>query len=254
MKAAGLDIGSRTIKLVVIGDGGGLVSSSLLDTTPDVTTDCRRLLGGVSFDALVVTGYGRSLAEVEFDAPSVTEIKAFARGAEAVCPGCRTVLDIGGQDTKAIALDGKGRPIKFEMNDRCAAGAGRFIEIMAAALKYELNEFGPAALRSAANIALNSMCTVFAESEVIGLMTRGIRREDIAGAVHRAIMRRTVGMLRQVSVHLPMVFAGGAARNPCLVALLEDAVGTKVCVPDDPQMVGALGAALIAEPRMSRQA
>jgi (R)-2-hydroxyacyl-CoA dehydratese activating ATPase len=246
MKAAGLDIGSRTVKLVIVRDGGEVVSSSRLDTTPSVTADCRRLLDGASFDALVVTGYGRSLAEVEFDAPSITEIKAFARGAEAVCPGCRTVLDIGGQDTKAIALDGAGRPIKFEMNDRCAAGAGRFIEIMASALKYDLDEFGPAAVRGTAEITLNSMCTVFAESEVVGLMTRGISREDIAGAVHRAIMRRTLGMLRQVSVQPPLVFAGGAARNPCLVALLEEAVGCKVFVPGDPQMIGALGAALIA--------
>ena len=251
MQAAGLDIGSRTVKLVVLDGEGKTVSSSCLDTTPTVSADCRRLLEGVSFDSLVVTGYGRSLAEVEFDAPSITEIKAFARGAEAVCPGCRTVLDIGGQDTKAIAIDGAGRPTRFEMNDRCAAGAGRFLEIMAAALNYRVDEFGAAAQAATGEIVLSSMCTVFAESEVIGLMTRGIRREEIAGAVHRAIMRRTIGMLRQVSIQPPLVFAGGAARNPCLVSLLEEAAGCKACVPEDPQTVGALGAALIAAGRTS---
>ena len=247
MRAAGLDIGSRTVELVTVeGPDGEVVSSVRIDTTPRVASDCARLLGETAFERLVVTGYGRSLAEVEFDAPTVTEIKAFARGAHAVCPGCRTVLDIGGQDTKAIAVDGRGKPTKFEMNDRCAAGAGRFLEMMAAALGYELPDFGPAALDGRDDVQLSSMCAVFAESEVIGLLTRGRPREVIARAVHRAILKRTVAMLQRVSVEPPVVFAGGAAMNHCLAAFLREAVGEGVFVPDDPQMVGALGAALIA--------
>jgi predicted CoA-substrate-specific enzyme activase len=247
VRAAGLDIGSRTIELVVVdGADGDVVSSTRADTTPDVATDCRRLVAATSFDRLVVTGYGRALAEVTFDAESITEIKALARGAHAVCPGCRTVLDIGGQDTKAVTLDGSGKVTRFEMNDRCAAGAGRFLEIMAEALGYDLNEFGAAALKGSAGLQLSSMCAVFAESEVIGLMTRGCSREEIARAVHEAILRRTVGMLEEVSAQAPIVFAGGAARNPGLVAGLEESLGQSILIPQDPQMVSALGAALIA--------
>lgn len=186
------------------------------------------------------------MAEVEFDAPSVTEIKAFARGAQAVHPGCSTVLDIGGQDTKAICLDGKGRVTKFEMNDRCAAGAGRFLEVMAAALDYDLPEFGLAASEGRDQVQLSSMCTVFAESEVIGLVTRGSNREDIARAVHRAILKRTVGILERVGARPPLVFAGGAAKNSCLLNLLSGGLGYDAHVPDQPEMVGALGAAILA--------
>ena len=247
MRTAGLDIGSRTIKLVVLDSSTDrLVSSAQAETTPHVGADCQRLLGGSRHDSLVVTGYGRALAEVEFDARSVTEIKAFARGAESLLPGCHTVVDIGGQDTKAIALNGSGRVVKFEMNDRCAAGAGRFLEIMAKALDYDLNEFGVAALEGRDRLQLSSMCAVFAESEVIGLMTRGSAREDIARAVHQAIIKRTVGMLGRIGAQTPMMFAGGAANNPCLAVLLKQALGEPVHIPEQPQMVGALGAALLA--------
>lgn len=247
MLAAGLDIGSRTTELVTIDGGKGQVLSAReIETTPDVESDCRRLLERVSFDRIVVTGYGRALAEVSFGFPSVTEIKAYARGARAVLPACRTVLDIGGQDTKAIALDGAGRPVRFEMNDRCAAGAGRFLEMIAAALRYGIPEFGPAALSGKEGVQISSMCAVFAESEVIGLMTRGIRREDIALAVHEAIASRVAGMLVRVTIQPPIVFAGGAARNRCLVRLIEEKISSGIFVPEQPQMVGALGAALLA--------
>ena len=190
MRAAGLDIGSRTVELVVVEEGG-VVSSQRVDTTPRVEADCERLLAGASYDRLMVTGYGRALAEVKFGADSVTEIKAHARGAHALFPGCRTVLDIGGQDTKVIALDGRGRVLKFEMNDRCAAGAGKFLEMMARALAYHLPGFGAAGLRGADTVRLSSMCAVFAESEVVGLVTRGERPEDIARAVHHSVARRS---------------------------------------------------------------
>jgi len=132
------------------------------------------------------------------------------------------------------------------MNDRCAAGAGRFLEMMARALGYEISEFGAGALEGREGVRLNSMCAVFAESEVVSLMTRGERREDIARAVHQAIARRSGAMLARVSAEPPVVFAGGAARNPCLARMLEEALGRPLLVPDDPQMVGALGAALLA--------
>jgi predicted CoA-substrate-specific enzyme activase len=246
MRSAGIDIGSRTIEVIAI-ENGRVVSALQMDTTHDLLSACECLLGKVEFDRLIATGYGRSLAEIAFDAPTVTEIKAFARGARTLFPSCRSVLDIGGQDTKAIALDEEGRPVRFEMNDRCAAGTGRFLEVMARALDYDLDQFGEAALRAANEIQLSSMCTVFAESEVTGLLTKGGRREDIARAVHTSVLNRTVSLLGRVGTQHPVVFAGGVARNPCLREMIEAALGKPVMIPEDPQMVGAYGAALIAE-------
>lgn len=245
MRTAGLDIGSRTAKLVVL-EGGEVVSARRLETTPSVQDDCRRLLDSERYDRLVVTGYGRAVAEVAFDAPSVTEIKAFARGASALFPGCRALLDVGGQDTKAVALDGNGRAVRFEMNDKCAAGAGRFLEIMAQALKLPLEAFGEEALAGAGAVRLSSMCAVFAESEVVGLVTRGTARADIARAVHEAVAGRAVALLRRVGVEGEVVFGGGGAKNRCLVVLVGAALGRPPRVPPDAQMVAAHGAALIA--------
>jgi predicted CoA-substrate-specific enzyme activase len=247
MWTAGLDIGSRSIELVVTDPSTGAVSAAMeAETTPDVEAVCRGMIDQVSFDRLIVTGYGRALAEVAFGYPSVTEIKAYARGAEAAFPGCRTVLDIGGQDTKVIALDGSGRAVNFEMNDRCAAGTGRFLEMTAAALKYDLVEFGEGALSGNDTVQISSMCAVFAESEVIGLLTRGARRRDIALAVHRAIATRAAVMMARLGPKRPVVFGGGAARNRCLARLIEDALKCELWIPQKPHMLGALGAALLA--------
>ena len=248
--AVGLDIGSRTIERVVLGPDGTVASRALVPTTPDLQVECERLLSGLPREGLVVTGYGRALAEVSFGARSVTELKAHARGACHVFPGCRLVLDIGGQDMKGMALDASGRVVRFEMNDRCAAGAGRFLEIMAAALGYSLESFGAAALEGAEGIRLNSMCAVFAESEVVGLVTRGRPRADIARAVHRQIAGRAAALLHRLGpLAGPVVFTGGVARNPCMVAMLAESLSLEVRVPDDPQMMGALGAALLVAER-----
>jgi (R)-2-hydroxyacyl-CoA dehydratese activating ATPase len=249
MRAAGLDIGSRTVEFVIVDEGGAVVAAERFDTTPAVEHECAHLLRAGGFDALLVTGYGRALAELRFAATTVTEIRAHARGAWALSPGCATVLDIGGQDTKVIALDAEGRVTRFEMNDRCAAGAGRFLEMMASALGYSISDFGSAALAGADTVRLSSMCAVFAESEVVGLVTQGRRREDIARAVHEAIHRRTIGMIQRIQAAGPLVFTGGAARNPCLVRLIETELKHPVHVPERPEMVGAYGAALLAAER-----
>jgi predicted CoA-substrate-specific enzyme activase len=247
MRTAGLDIGSRSIELVVIDSSSGDGLAALeAETTPEVAAVCRAMIDQASFDRLIVTGYGRALAEVAFGFPSVTEIKAYARGAQDLFPGCQTVLDIGGQDTKVIALDGSGRAVNFEMNDRCAAGTGRFLEMTARALQYDLAEFGNEALSGNEGMHISSMCAVFAESEVIGLLTRGARRQDIALAVHRAIATRAGSMLARVGIRPPVVFAGGAARNPCLVRLIGSLLQCELLVPPYPHRLGALGAALIA--------
>lgn len=245
MRSAGLDIGSRTIELVIVEEGE-IVSYRIADTGHDPRSACDGLLARERFDRLVATGYGRGLAEIEFDAPTVTEIKGHAVGAGYLFPGCRTVLDIGGQDTKVIGLSGDGRASRFEMNDRCAAGTGRFLEVMAAALRYKIDELGPAALASTGETKINSMCTVFAESEVISLLTKGSNRGDIARGLHVAIVDRTAAMVSRVSSAEPIVFSGGGALNVCLRAMLEERLKVTLSVPENPQIVGALGAALIA--------
>jgi predicted CoA-substrate-specific enzyme activase len=245
MRTAGIDIGSRTIKLVTV-EGGKIVNTFLSDTTHDPLEQCKKLMEQASFDRILATGYGRHFFETYYDVPTVTEIKAFARGAKALFPGCRTILDIGGQDTKAIALNERGNVSKFEMNDRCAAGTGMFLEVIAKTLGYHLEEFGEEALNAEGNIQINSMCTVFAQSEVTSLLARRQKREDIARGIHIAILNRTLSLMKRVSTTPDIVFAGGVAKNPCLKYLLSDALGYEVKVPENPQMVGAFGTALIA--------
>ncbi len=245
MRTAGIDIGSRTIKLVTV-EGEEIIFSLIVDTTHDPLEQCKRLMGQTHFDRILATGYGRHLFEIQFDVPTVTEIKAFARGVKTLFPCGRTILDIGGQDTKAIALDGDGRVAKFEMNDRCAAGTGIFMELMAKTLGYEMEAFGREALKAQDKVQINSMCTVFAQSEVTSLLAKGQRREDIALGIHVAILNRTLSLMKRVSTAPEIVFAGGVARNPCLRFLLEETLGKEIRVPHDPQMVGAYGAALIA--------
>jgi (R)-2-hydroxyacyl-CoA dehydratese activating ATPase len=250
MRVAGLDIGSRSVELVVVDtENGAIVHAREIPTGPRVADDCRALVEEARFERLLATGYGRTLAEVSFGYPTVTEIKAYARGAHAVHPGCRTVLDVGGQDTKVIALDAAGRALRFEMNDRCAAGAGRFLEMIAVALQCDIDALGPTALQGSPGTRISSMCAVFAESEVVGLMTKGSRREDIAWAAHDALVRRIVSQIMRVGGEPPVLFAGGAARNPCLRRLVEERTGRDLFVPPSPQMIGALGAALLAAGR-----
>jgi len=252
MKTAGIDIGSRTVKLVTIG-GERILHVFISDTTHDPLEQCERLMAQTSFDRILATGYGRHFLETHFNVSTVTEIKAFARGAKAIFSNCRTILDIGGQDTKAIALDEKGNVSKFEMNDRCAAGTGMFLEVIAKSLGYEMEEFGKEALKADGNVQINSMCTVFAQSEVTSLLARRQKREDIARGIHMAILNRTLSLLKRVSTTPDIIFAGGVAKNPCLKYLLSDALGFEVKVPEDPQMVGAYGAAIIAQETIDKR-
>lgn len=245
MRFAGIDIGSRTIELVVLNERG-IVDTKQADSGVDPMGRAKELLEGVQYDRIMATGYGRHLFELSFDAPTVTEIKAYAVGVRALFPGVRTILDIGGQDSKAIAVNDAGKVAKFEMNDRCAAGTGKFLEIMANSLGYNLDEFGPDALKAKKDIQISNMCTVFAESEATSLLAKGEDRQDIALGLHRSVVRRAAGMLKRVSVEEPIVFAGGVARNVCMRRLLEKALEKKIAVPENPQMVGAYGAALLA--------
>ena len=245
-RIAGIDIGSRSIELVVLR-GPAVSFHAKVSTTFDPKGQCEALLKLAEFDRIVATGYGRKLFASSFQdlqASTITEIQAYALGARHLFPQARTVLDIGGQDTKVIALGGDGKVTKFEMNDRCAAGTGKFLEFMATALQIPLEEFGHFALRSDKRIQINSMCTVFAESEATSLMARGESPENIAMGLHLAIVQRTLAMLRRVGLESPIVFAGGVAHNACVRKLLEEQMQEEVIVPGEPDMVGSLGAAL----------
>lgn len=243
MQNAGIDIGSRTVKLVVVEDDR-IIYSRKADSSYDPYSVCCELVKGVDYDTIIATGYGRHMFGERFGSPVISEIKAFATGARFLFPDCFAILDIGGQDTKTISLDENGRVVKFEMNDRCSAGTGRFLEIMASALSYPMSEFGEAALQAERAENINSMCTVFAESEVISLLTSGVGREEVALGIHKAITQRALSMLGRLPFLRGLVFAGGVAYNRCVSQLLSDRLGIPLLIPPEPQIVGALGAAI----------
>lgn len=244
---AGIDIGSRTIEVVVVDESGSVVESVQADTGFDPMAESRRLTESLEYDEIMATGYGRNLFEINFESPTVTEIKAHATGALSLHDRTTTVIDIGGQDSKVIALFENGKVKKFEMNDRCAAGTGKFLEIMARALGYEIDEFGAEALKAEQGVDISSMCTVFAESEVTSLIAQGRDRREIALGLHKSVVRRVTGMVKRVSPEGDILFTGGVANNPCILALLRESLGREIVIPESPQMVGALGAALLRQ-------
>lgn len=254
MKAvAGVDIGSLTAKTVVLDMEGtvlaykiiphGLVSEAsgqnCLDKTIDLAGLKREDIGYI-----VTTGYGRSL--VKFGDKNITEISCHAHGAHNLLPEVGTVIDIGGQDSKAISLDGKGKVANFTMNDKCAAGTGRFLEVMAKALSVDPEKMGELSLLSKNPAQVSSMCTVFAESEIISLAARNHSTIDIIAGIHEAIGRRVLPMARAVRVRPPVMMSGGVAKNKGVVAVLHRLLETDIIVTEEPQIVGALGAALFA--------
>jgi predicted CoA-substrate-specific enzyme activase len=245
MKLAGIDIGSRSIEFIVLEDGQ-VIHSMQADSGYDPIERVKELISGVSFDKIMATGYGRGIIEVALDYPTITEIKAYGAGATALYPGTRSVLDIGGQDTKVISINEKGKVVKFEMNDKCAAGTGKFLEMMATTLGYKPHDLGHEAQKGTEGIEINSMCAVFAESEVTSLLAKGYLRNDIALAIHQSVCRRAVGMIRRQNVATPLMFAGGVANNSCMVQLLEESLGKNIIVPEKPQFVGAYGAAILS--------
>lgn len=263
---AGIDAGSRTIKVVLFdgeaegidGKGGRVVASALADQGVDqrarVEGLFHRALGesGLPQSAVgrvIATGYGRD--RVEFADTTVTEITCHAAGVRHLIPETKTVIDIGGQDSKLIRLDG-ALIRDFAMNDRCAAGTGRFLEIVANQLEIPLNAVGTMAARSAAPAAINSTCVVFAETEIIGLLAEGVAREDIVAGVRAAIATRVASMAGR-GVEPPVVFTGGVALIPGMDRALESVLGCPVRIPEAPQFTGALGAALLAARRATSQ-
>lgn len=242
----GIDLGSRAIKMVVFRDGE-LIGKEVVESSFEPHKQAAEMVSRYNSSQVVATGYGRHLAQKHFAQKVITEIKAHAQGARFCVPGAFTILDVGGQDSKVIALDNKGRVAQFQMNDKCAAGTGRFLEIMAASLGYSLDEFSAAAATSTQDIPINSMCAVFAESEVVSLRNRGYAAADISRAIHLAISDRISGMLERIGIQDTVVFTGGVANNRFLVDMLAGKLGRPVVVPDQPELVGAIGAALHQE-------
>jgi len=252
---AGIDAGSTTTKVVLM-EGATVVASSLALTGPNVKNTAEELLARVVAGAgrrqeeigrTVATGYGRRLIAAADGV--VSEITAHARGASRLHGGSqpvRTVIDIGGQDSKVIALDDDGILQDFAMNDKCAAGTGRFLEVMARAMEVELDQLGELSLQAKRPLPVNSLCTVFAESEVISLLSRGEAVCDIVAGIHASIARRIAAMARRVSVREPVFFSGGGALNVGLREALAQELAVELIVPPQPQMVAALGAAVVA--------
>jgi (R)-2-hydroxyacyl-CoA dehydratese activating ATPase len=256
MICAGIDAGSRTIKVVlldrdtrcVVGQAlsdQGVEQAKLASTLFDGLL-CEHGLARTDVGHIVATGYGRSVIEIADT--TITEITCHARGVRHVMPGTATVIDIGGEDSKLIRLDKNGRVRDFAMNDRCAAGTGRFLEVVANRLDADVQTLGEMASRSLKPAAISSMCVVFAETEIIGLLAARTNREDIVAGVQAAIAARVAGMAGR-NVDAPVVFTGGVALVSGMKKALESALGMPVSLAPDPQMTGALGAALLAADR-----
>lgn len=257
MLTAGIDVGSLTAKAVVFDNGAGAVRGrALLSLMHDPAEGGRRALGAAleqagctegELAATTATGYGRvALPAATY---RITEISCHARGVHHVLPLVRTVVDVGGQDSKVIRLDDDGRALDFEMNDRCAAGTGRFLEVMAGALGVDLSGLVDLALHAAAPATLSSTCTVFAESELVGLLAQGRERSDLAAGLCQAVAQRVAALLQRLGVQPPVAFTGGVALNAGVRQALQAVLGVAVTVPPDPQLTGALGAALLAAER-----
>jgi len=248
---AGIDIGSMTTKCALVDASGTLVSSALVPSGARIRVAREAALDGAVAKAgivreqityLVATGYGRKRAEAD---GQVTEITCHARGAIYLFPRTRTIIDIGGQDTKAIRVGANGDVSNFVMNDKCAAGTGRFLEVMARALEVDLEDLGPLSMQSTSPQRISSFCTVFGESEVVSHLANGSEVKDIALGLNEAIAGRVVGMLRRVGIESEVTMSGGVSRNIGMRSCIEKLLDCPLNVSENSQIVGALGAALI---------
>ncbi|MCX8111421.1 MAG: acyl-CoA dehydratase activase [Syntrophorhabdaceae bacterium] len=254
MLVAGIDIGSITTEALLFDKDKGIVGYTILQTGADSKKTAEMALEKVlAFPSkkpsdiafTIATGCGRKRAD--FAQQAITEITCIAKGVNYLFPEARTIIDIGGQDTKVIRVDEKGRVAEFEMNDKCAAGTGRFIEVMAKALNVDLDKIGDISLQHKKEVTISSICTVFAESEVISLVSEGEALEDILYGIHKAISDRTMGLITRLGGAQPdIIMTGGVAKNIGVVKALEKALNTQIKIYVEPQIVGALGAAILA--------
>ena len=252
MVTMGIDVGSITTKAVMMKDGA-LVFTKVINTGYNAKNAGETVLDDIisevrikrsSIERIVATGFGRN--SVPFADKTVTEITCHASGGRYLNPKIRSVIDIGGQDSKAIVMDEKGRVKDFAMNDKCAAGTGRFLEVMARALEVNLDDFGNMSLGAENPSIISSICTVFAESEIISLISKGEKRESIIAGIHNSISARVVAMAGRIGLTAPVMMTGGVAKNIGVVKALEKKTGHSIFVSKEAQVAGAIGAAIIA--------
>lgn len=251
---AGLDIGSVSSEAVIIDKNKKILSYEVCRTGSNSKRAAKESMQAalnkakISFEDitnLIATGYGRKI--VPFESEEISEISCHARGARFLFPDTRTVIDIGGQDSKAIHLNENGEASDFNMNDKCAAGTGRFLEEMAKALDTKVENLGNLSLKSKKSLVISSMCTVFAESEVVSLLAENEEREDIIKALHNAIADRVLSLAHKVKLTTAVTLTGGVAKNIGVVEVIKSKLSKMIVhIPEEPQIVGALGAALIA--------
>ncbi len=250
---AGIDIGAITAKAAIISSAAELIAVTISPAgynraqAAEQVITLTLLQAGLARDEisrLVATGYGR--VQVPDADRTVTEITCHARGAHWLCPDVGTVIDIGGQDSKGIAVGENGKAVDFVMNDKCAAGTGRFLEVMAHALEVDLSEFGALSLAAERRAKISSTCTVFAESEVVTHLASGTPREEIIAGIHESIAARIASMVGRIPIRDLVVLTGGVSQNSGVVQMLQDKLERQVFVPERAQSAGAIGAALIA--------
>lgn len=252
MITAGVDIGAATAKIVILNEGAVLCQAVLptgayVDRVGEQLFEVSLKKAGLNRDDVahvVSTGYGRT--SVPFARKAVTEITCHAIGAHFLFPEARMVIDIGGQDSKAILMNGSGEVANFVMNDKCAAGTGRFLEVMSGVLEVPIEDMGAFSVRSRQPCSITSICTVFAESEVISLRAHKESVEDIIAGIHKSVGKRVANMARSMGCSNPIVFSGGVAKNCGVRKAIENEIRTEMIVPKEPQVVGALGAAILA--------
>ena len=259
MYTLGIDIGSASSKAVILEDGKETIASAVVQAgtgtsgpsrvLDEIVTSSGFKLSDMTYT--VATGYGRF--SVEFANRQISEITCHAKGIHYLVPGARTIIDIGGQDAKAILLSERGSILKFVMNDKCAAGTGRFLDVMARVLEIELSDMGKCHFKASEAAPISSTCTVFAESEVISQLSKGVDKNNIIAGVHQSVASKACSLAYRVGVMNDVVMCGGVARNPGVVDAIEKELKQRITVAPNPQMTGALGAAMLAYEDVMKQ-
>ena len=255
MVTVGMDIGSLTAKAVVLGDGKVLAFDLVLAGDSSRGAAARAVEGAMNHAGVdardvsrfVATGLGKS--DAPYSAEQATEVLCDVRGALFLYPSARTVIDMGAENVRVARCGANGRVLDYGLNDKCASGTGTFLDTIAAALEVEVADLGPVSLQASEDITITATCAVFAESEVVGLIAQGADRASILGGIHKSIASRIYGLANRVGINKDVVFMGGAARNTGISKSLEGLLSQELLVAQDPQIVGALGAALIAQDR-----
>jgi len=251
MVFAGLDIGSQSTCAVIVNERE-IITSALIPSGVNpkkIGIEALNLalekanLNQSDIQYFIATGYGRYQTESD---EQISEITCQARGVQAFIPQARTVLDIGGQDSKIILLDKNGRVIDFMMNDKCAAGTGRFLELMTQVLNIQLEDYGTLVNQSKEFIELSNTCAIFAESELVSLIAQGKKKEDLARAVCHSVVKRVLTLAGKMNITYPLVFTGGVAKNQGIITILKEELSSSPLIPPDPLITAALGAAYLA--------